>query len=199
MQTTNDFHPIIADLEALIAAHPAMAQKLQDIKTRITNLVGGFANEMKDVRNIAEVDDLTKLGNRRGWEAKCREYTSRDDVAVMFLDLNGLKTVNDEQGHDAGDDLIRRAADCIRTSIRGNDYAARIGGDEFVILLTNFPASKDALTNSLDRVRSNFNNDAIKVSIGAVARNETTSFAAMVALADSRMYQDKRSQKSLKV
>lgn len=85
-------------------------------------------------------DPLTGLPNRRAWdvalaaeENRCRRYGT--PAAVLSLDIDGLKRVNDEEGHGAGDELLRHAAGVMLAGVRRHDLVARIGGDEFAILL----------------------------------------------------------------
>ena len=84
-------------------------------------------------------DALTRLANRRGWdqvleleEARCRRYGH--PAAVVAIDLDGLKSVNDTEGHGAGDQLIVRTAEALRGAARVPDTVARLGGDEFGVL-----------------------------------------------------------------
>lgn len=195
----NTIQPVISELEDLIASNPSLAEKLGSIKSQIQEMiqamVGTHKAEMNVFRSAAEVDGLTQLGNRRGWESKINEYLSDKDVAVMFLDLNGLKIVNDTQGHEAGDQMIKQASDCIRASIRPTDYAARIGGDEFVILYTSYLAGAETLQNSIQRVKQQFASSGIKVSVGGALRTEGSTLKEVIALADARMYEEKRSRK----
>jgi len=195
----NTIQPVIAELEELIASNPNLADKLGNIKNQIQEMiqamVGSYKAEMNVFRSAAEVDGLTQLGNRRGWESKTTEYLDDTDVAVVFLDLNGLKIVNDTQGHEAGDQMIKQASDCIRASVRPTDYAARIGGDEFVILYTNYPASAETLQNSIYRIKQQFAGADIKVSVGGALRSEGETLKDVIALADSRMYEEKRSRR----
>ena len=88
----------------------------------------------------AETDALTGLWNRRGWdrlfameEERCQKYGH--PACVLVLDLDGLKGVNDASGHGAGDDLLRRVAQILKRNVRESDVLARVGGDEFGILL----------------------------------------------------------------
>ena len=90
----------------------------------------------------AESDPMTGLFNRRGWdrymeieEARFRRFG--DPGAVLVVDLDGLKEVNDTLGHQAGDELITLAASGIRDTICDGDVAARLGGDEFGIIASN--------------------------------------------------------------
>src|SRR5581483_7939723 len=88
---------------------------------------------------LSETDSLTGLPNRRALERHLDEEYRRSlrygtPVSFLMLDVDGLKRVNDSAGHHAGDLLIRSVANAIRDALRGSDFAARWGGDEFAIV-----------------------------------------------------------------
>lgn len=96
----------------------------------------------------AKHDALTGLANRRAFLAALAEALEqakgrRVSLAVLFIDLDGFKTVNDIMGHAAGDAVLRRVAQCLRNSVRGIDLVARHGGDEFLVLGRNLPQPED--------------------------------------------------------
>src|SRR5215212_11021937 len=93
-----------------------------------------------ELRFLAEHDSLTGLLNRRRFRAELDQYVSfaaryGGRGAVMVIDIDGLKEVNDKLGHQAGDRLIRRVADILRERVRGTDLVARLSGDEFAVLM----------------------------------------------------------------
>jgi diguanylate cyclase (GGDEF)-like protein len=93
----------------------------------------------REMREIAQRDELTGLGNRRAFNerlARENEQQGLGDVALVVLDMDGLKRINDRGGHDAGDRALRLAADAIRSAIRETDSAYRLGGDEFAVVLS---------------------------------------------------------------
>ena len=141
----------------------------------------------------ALVDELTGLYNRRGWEqlvqheqARARRYGHRHSVFVM--DIDGLKTINDEQGHAAGDSHIVRVAQAIRSVIREHDVAARLGGDEFALLATEIDADEAAIVG--ERLAQAFRDSGVSVSIG-VARTQLGDLDLATREADEAMYRRK--------
>ena len=120
------------------------------LEVRSTTLPdGGFVRTFSDITRrrqaqaqadrLAAVDTLTSLANRHAWSATLNALTTSPSrppaFAIFYLDLDRFKIVNDTQGHAVGDRLLQEVADRLRASLRGTDTIARIGGDEFAILL----------------------------------------------------------------
>ena len=106
----------------------------------------------------AHHDELTGLLNRRGFFREleaANESVSDSSHVLMFLDLDGFKPVNDEAGHDVGDELLRSVASSMRAAVRDDDVVARIGGDEFAIVVFNCPMERgQAIAESIQRAVS---------------------------------------------
>jgi len=139
-------------------------------------------------------DPLTDLTNRRGWdqllareEQRCQRYGTL--ASVLVLDLDGLKGVNDQHGHGAGDALLRRTADVLRGAVRAADVVARLGGDEFAVLTveTDLPAARV----ERDRLSRLLHGAGVPVSVGAATREVEGGLAAAWKHADRDMYQAK--------
>lgn len=109
----------------------------------VTSHLGGLLLVMVDtLEHAATTDPMTGLLNRRGLMAMLDTAIAQADrrgteITVVAFDLDGLKRVNDEEGHHAGDALIRRFADVLRGEARAADHVARVGGDEFVVVMPN--------------------------------------------------------------
>ncbi|BEP16240.1 hypothetical protein acdb102_45510 [Acidothermaceae bacterium B102] len=102
-------------------------------------LVAKLTGSESDLRQQALHDPLTGLANRRLFRERLEDSLNRlapDEIAVVFVDLDDFKVVNDTLGHGTGDDLLRQVANRLQTCVRGTDVAARLGGDEFAVLLT---------------------------------------------------------------
>src|ERR1044072_4574080 len=99
-----------------------------------------FKQYLDTCREAAFTDDLTGLANRRRFERQLEREVARTErygrpVCLLMLDIDHFKEVNDTRGHDAGDDALRRVANVIQSGTRGIDTGARIGGDEFAVIL----------------------------------------------------------------
>lgn len=151
----------------------------------------------------ARMDALTGLLNRRGWD-DALDACARVDVptSVFIADLNELKYVNDTQGHDAGDQLLVAAARCLSTLVRREDVVARIGGDEFAILLRGAdPVVCRRLVGQLDTLveAERIELPGLSIAAGHATNDGATSIGETVALADSRMYAAKARMKRIAV
>lgn len=118
---------------------------------------------------------------------------------LVFLDVDGLKRVNDAQGHDMGDALLVDVANLLRGTLRESDVVARIGGDEFCVPTTEPDCHQTALRNRLLDAFSRFNQDndrtyVLSASIGLVQVRaaDITTMDALLAEADALMYQEKK-------
>lgn len=143
----------------------------------------------------SETDHLTGLRNRRSWQRACQTEETRhhrlgDHASVVVLDLDGLKLVNDRDGHAAGDAMLRRAAGVLRGSSRQTDVVARIGGDEFAVLCPQTTASQ--VTVYADRIRAELAAAGLSASIGTATLERVGTITATQAAADAAMYADKR-------
>ncbi|MFQ5556975.1 MAG: diguanylate cyclase, partial [Acidimicrobiales bacterium] len=92
------------------------------------------AFEVELARTLAQTDGLTGLRNRPGLATAVSELSTRAGATLFFVDLDGFKAVNDERGHDAGDEVLRAVARALSDAVRDGDLVIRIGGDEFVVL-----------------------------------------------------------------
>jgi diguanylate cyclase (GGDEF)-like protein len=155
--------------------------------------------------DLALVDDLTGLYNRRGFlNLATRDLRaarrSDETLLVSFADLDDLKHVNDTAGHAVGDRALRDTAAILRQTFRESDLVARIGGDEYAVLVRHAePESGDVLADRLKRHVREFNRRAgrpyqLSISLGFAAHKADTlgSVAGLLDRADRALYRDKR-------
>lgn len=145
-------------------------------------------------------DAQTGLYNRAGWEqlAACQDIRNRrygKTSAVVILDLDDLKSVNDTEGHAAGDELIKCAASALTKASRADDIVARLGGDEFGIIGVNCDkAGGDALR---DRVNHSLHQAGVSASVGLAMASAAITVSSAMAFADNQMYEEKRLKKTV--
>jgi diguanylate cyclase (GGDEF)-like protein len=149
-------------------------------------------------------DALTGLYNRAYFENEFGRIVSAGGpfpVSVVMVDVDGMKAANDTQGHDAGDALLRRAAAVLAATFRARDVVARIGGDEFAVLLPGADAS--GAEKALARVRDNlfvhnskYRGPSLSLSVGVATGDEGCHLADIMREADNRMYQEKQAKKA---
>lgn len=141
-------------------------------------------------------DNLTGLYNRAYFDGQLKRLAQgrRFPISVVMADINGLKTVNDTQGHAAGDKLIRLAALIIHDAFRVEDIVARIGGDEFAILLPG--AGKAVAKEVVERIMScrEISNGQLGIAFGIATAENKEQLVGALNLGDQRMYQDKSKQ-----
>jgi diguanylate cyclase (GGDEF)-like protein/PAS domain S-box-containing protein len=152
-------------------------------------------------------DPLTGLANRvlfadRLAHAVERSRRSKERVAVLFIDLDRFKVVNDSLGHAAGDELLRQAGERMRRAVRPADTIARLGGDEFTVLCEDLGAVNDAgwvadrLSDTLERPFDLFGTEtSIGVSIGIAVADRHDSAETVLAKADAAMYRTKNDRR----
>ena len=167
---------------------------------------GSHLSELQEeLRRLATVDELTKLANRRGFFALGEHQLlvaarTRSAVALLFIDVDGLKNVNDELGHAMGDLLLKEAADVILETIRVSDLAGRLGGDEFCVLLMGDPElDPERAVDRLRQTAADHNarpgrNFPLSLSIGlsALPAGRSVTLEELIDAADEGMYEDKR-------
>jgi diguanylate cyclase (GGDEF)-like protein/PAS domain S-box-containing protein len=169
-----------------------------------------LASHAEEVRSLSLQDELTGLNNRRGFVTLATQQLkflarARRPLAVLFIDLNGMKPINDKLGHQAGDDALRDTAAILRATFRDSDILARLGGDEFAALVNDvrpedLPVVLARLEASVERHnQENKRAYRVSISVGVVEHEPSvaSSIDELLAEADKRMYEDKRKRKAL--
>jgi diguanylate cyclase (GGDEF)-like protein len=169
-----------------------------------TTLSADITEARERIENLAQTDALTGLFNLRMFnEVWQREHVAserdRGVYALLIIDMDKLKDINDSYGHDAGNSAITLVAQCLQRSIRNTDYAARFGGDEFAVLLPG--ASPEIAEAVVKRVRHNVFKTTLdlrsrmircSVSIGVVNfPKDGRDMRELLSIADRKMYRDK--------
>ena len=149
------------------------------------------------LRHEAMHDPLTGLPNRRAFLARLnREAVQADgDLALILCDMDNLKRVNDEHGHDAGDRALKALADALRTGLRRSDDAFRIGGDEFAVVLSGasrLDAERVAHRLQGELAAARAKGEDIQASFGIAVRDSGETTESLVERADRLLYRAKR-------
>ena len=158
--------------------------------------------KLKEIEYLSFHDYLTGLYNRRYLEdAIARLDIERNlPFAIIVIDVNGLKRVNDTYGHEAGDQFIKTVADILKTSCRADDIIARTGGDEFVIILPNTSAAQaESIKKNINDLASKaaLTSGTLSLAVGyAVKTIADSDIKEVMKEADNKMYQDKIAYKS---
>ena len=173
----------------------------------VASYVAAGDPEGRQLAALAEAsrrDTLTSLPNRRAFEEElareaARAARSLAPLAVAVLDVDRFKSVNDQHGHAAGDEVLRAVAACVAGALRGGDLVARIGGEEFALLLPGADLAKAA--EIAERVRATIaaapmkaggRSLSITTSLGCAAWTPGETTAALLARADARLYEAKQ-------
>lgn len=125
---------------------PGAVRELQELARTLDETSAALAATHDRLRDQASTDSLTGLPNRRAFTCLLESALRRNPtgVAVLFIDLDDFKVVNDSLGHHAGDELLAVVADRLRGVVRGSEVVARLGGDEFAVLITSADAHRAA-------------------------------------------------------
>ena len=182
---------------AVVLLSMLVAQQVGRYYHRVEHRIGVY-------HNAAQRDELTSLLNRRGamQEIEARLQRQRDGHAVMLIDIDDFKLINDTYGHATGDSVLISVADAIRQSVRESDVVARLGGDEFLIFAPNCDSqvASGIAARILDGVRGY--NEALacsnfSVSIGICPGGvPSADFAALYRWADEALYRAKAKGKN---
>lgn len=156
------------------------------------------------LESMAITDELTGLINRRGFESTLQRNLSSaarhgETGVLAYLDLDGFKKINDELGHAIGDEVIRAVGRFLNRNTRSTDYAARIGGDEFAVLMVRADHAKARerareLNRKLNMLTVTCKGHKLKVkaSLGLASYDEATEASELLERADRAMYNDKK-------
>ncbi|HEU4871616.1 MAG TPA: diguanylate cyclase [Pyrinomonadaceae bacterium] len=175
---------------------------------------GGLVQIVRDIterkkleetlRNSSLKDDLTGLFNRRGLLKQAAPYfdfarRQKENLLLLFIDLDGMKRINDEFGHNEGDNALINTAAILNRSFRSSDIIARLGGDEFTVLVTDLNASKEDAIARLNENLKAYNASetrghklAFSIGVAMLEPERMTCFEELLEQADQAMYEQKR-------
>jgi diguanylate cyclase len=181
------------------------------LRAAVSSLIGDTENvrvltgELIERMECSAREVQTLLPNRRGFERDVENLQhargSLASCAVLFIDIDHFKTINDLHGHALGDRVLREVAALIRESIKGRDVAARLGGEEFVVLLTDTTIAgawvvgeqlRDATARCSLRSQNGLPIERVTMSIGVAMANVDETVGTLVERADAAMYRAKR-------
>ena len=166
---------------------------------------------LEQINQLAHTDPLTALANRRLLSIHLEKLiagTTRHEVrgAILLIDLDGFKTINDIHGHDAGDGVLIEIANRLQSHTRPEDVASRLGGDEFVILINNLAADKQIAQDIAQHIAEKLVNliqmpihfNGLTITLGASVGIRLLGFDELdtetaIREADQAMYRAKRS------
>jgi diguanylate cyclase (GGDEF)-like protein len=156
----------------------------------------------KQLRHLSTHDALTSLYNRAYFEEELArlEYSLEYPITIIVADMDGLKGINDSLGHAVGDQMLKYSAELLSAAVRSSDVLARIGGDEFAVLLANTDeAIAERLLQRLQENLASYTQEhpelPVKLSFGT-ATAVHGNLGETLKLADQRMYEHKANQKS---
>lgn len=202
---------LVSSQDEAIAVHREVA-RLAEANARLRENAAQREAEVARVRHFAYHDELTGLPNRallldRLQQALVRAKRQHTRLALLFLDLDGFKAINDRLGHAAGDKLLQRVAERLLSCVRGGDTASRYGGDEFVLLLPEVDDEKHASEVAQKihaRLARSYRVDdcsiAVTASIGvAVYPADGVSQSDLINRADCAMFRAKSDKQSCRI
>lgn len=183
--------------------------EVEVLSDSLEKMVGSLKMHIDYINGLAYIEPMTKLGNSLAYKNKLEELSAdiengNADFTLFVMDLNGLKRVNDNYGHEKGDAYIKNAADIIR-SVFGEKNSFRIGGDEFASVLDGKSEEEiNALIEQLNSAMDDFNvgkteiYDQVHIGVGGSSyRNgEDKETSDVFRRADSMMYEDKKRKKA---
>lgn len=189
-----------------------MADQLADISSpeelaaeiaRLRNEIARLESKVQQLDQLAHLDPLIGLPNRRGFMRRLEALIARvqrygDHGAMLFVDIDGLKSINDQHGHQAGDEALIRVSEMLVSGVRSGDCVARLGGDEFGIILEH--ADEAIATETAARLiehiaACDFSHEGaalplgVAIGVGIIAPGDSAE--AIMDRADEAMYRKK--------
>lgn len=190
---------LMTEIDRVIASNAALKVELAKSQTVLTEQ----QHQIDDLRTAVRIDGLTQIANRAYFDEKLNEMISLrkrygDPFSLMMIDIDNFKMVNDTYGHQAGDRILKGVTLKLKASLRGSDFLARFGGDEFVLILikTDIVAATEVAWKLSEEVRSSrFLLDetslSLTLSIGVAEAHEDDTDESLLKRADAALYRTK--------
>lgn len=177
-------------------AEKEIRQLNEDLEERIERRTEELAQANEQLQNLSIRDELTGLYNRRGFLLLAEEQLllarrAKIKLLIFYADMDGLKQINDQQGHSAGDQALRTVAQILEETFRESDIKARLGGDEFIVMAIE--ATKPDVSGLLARLQKQLDENNLSMSIGVVNINprKKINLVELITHADEAMYKVK--------
>ncbi len=191
----NEISSIMADQSIDLSGEDLVSEvaRLRDEIARLQSMV-------ERLDELAHLDSLLELPNRRGFMRRLEALIARvkrygDDAAMLFVDIDGLKGINDRHGHKAGDEALLRVSQMLASGVRSGDCVARLGGDEFGVLLEHADEAitRETAARLVERIADcGFSHAgallplSVAIGIGMIGADDEAE--AIMARADQAMY-----------
>jgi diguanylate cyclase len=202
-------------VSAIVEDTKVMLQKNQNLEFQLTNSSSQVAELKKNLDNVkkeALTDGLTGLANRKAFDKQIRDWVedasvAGSDLCLLMMDIDHFKTFNDSYGHQTGDQVLRLVARTLIDGIKGRDFAARFGGEEFALIFPDTPISAavrvaDSLRHAVEgkevvNKNSNRSLGRITLSGGLAHYTKGESVTTFIERADTALYEAKRAGRNI--
>ncbi|MBR8462667.1 GGDEF domain-containing protein [Campylobacter sp. faydin G-105] len=203
------FAVLIKSNEELLTLKKSLEEKVEERTKELKDSNIKLTEAYKKLETIALTDQLTGLGNRHKTMAELDRYMSKflnfnEIFSVIMFDVDSFKTINDTYGHDAGDNVLIELSNSLQKTIRKNDIACRVGGDEFLVICPKTDEKRverlaKRIHEAISKLKITFDSNACwlgSVSIGTATCNERVNTKEhMLKIADNNLYITKKNKK----
>jgi diguanylate cyclase len=194
--------------ESRLMEHTGRAESLRARIADLERETQDLNSKLDREKHGARLDPLTRLANRKSFDERFAQEIHRRSqndlpVAILLWDLDNFKIINDTYGHRAGDRVLQSVATCFMSGLRAEDFVARIGGEEFVILLTGLAFARalsiaDELRRGVEALKFHFRGTPVRVTVSCGLTDLRLGDASGAAFdrADGALYRAKHSGKN---